>query len=176
MWAAVARLLSPHTSGTTQLPVQQTSWPHSPEAAECSPRLGLREELQAASAPTCSIWDWLLPAALGVPNGQPGAVSHLPGLREAQPCPLLLPRTEHKPAAHQGQHTAEPAQRLWSHRSKTCSCHLQLRNWRCGYSKARCGLWHLKFSNQDDGTPSITAASQQHQNTCAPGLGKPVCW
>lgn len=46
-----------------------TSWRYSPEAAERRPRLGSREELQAVRAPICSIWDWLLPAALGAPKG-----------------------------------------------------------------------------------------------------------
>lgn len=104
MWAGET-ISSLHTSETTQLPVKQTSWHHSPEAAEWAPRLGLREGLQVVS-PHLLHLGLASPCELHMPGhqrgsctyrgvalGKPDVVWGISSLqiRVVAPCALLMP-------------------------------------------------------------------------------------
>lgn len=69
-------------------------------------------------------WAYALPAGLLAQNSHCAAASHVPDAKRLNPASSSC-RGHHKPAAHQYQDTGEVDWGLWSHRSTTCSFHLQ---------------------------------------------------
>lgn len=100
--------------------MKQTRWHYSPEAAEWIPRLGLREELPAASAPFVPFGTGFSQQPCELRTVSVGLPAPCQGAERLGPA-----RSSCRGHGCRTEHTAEAAQGLGSHRSTTCSCHPQ---------------------------------------------------